>query len=101
MNIVTIKSKVCAIIIDTAKKKSFILFEEVRKSGIPIKATFGRDSIKSQLRIANRLGVKYALIIGQKEALEDAVIAREMNTGAQETVPISKIVDFLKPRLKS
>ena len=86
---------------DTAKKKSFILFEEVRKSGIPIKATFGRDSIKSQLRIANRLGVKYALIIGQKEALEDAVIAREMNTGAQETVPISKIVDFLKPRLKS
>src|SRR3989344_2788498 len=63
---------------DTGKKKSFVVFEELRKAGIPIKATFGRDSIKSQLRIANRLGVKFTLIMGQKEALEEAVILREM-----------------------
>lgn len=86
---------------DTGKKKSFKIFEDVRKAGIPIKATFGRDSIKSQLRIANRLEVKYTLIMGQKEAIEDSVILREMTTGAQESVPMHKIVDVLKQRLKS
>ncbi|MBI2003411.1 MAG: histidine--tRNA ligase [Parcubacteria group bacterium] len=40
---------------DLAKKRSLILFEQFRKAGIPLKASFTRDSIKSQLRIANRL----------------------------------------------
>lgn len=86
---------------DTGKKKSFGIFEAIRKAGIPIKATFGRDSIKSQLRIAHRLEVKYTLLIGQKEALEDSVILREMKTGAQESIPSSKIVEVLKKRLKA
>lgn len=85
---------------DTGKKKSFMVFEELRKAGILVKATFGRDSIKSQLRIANRLEVKYTLIMGQKEALEESIILREMKTGAQESIPITKIVDLLKQRLK-
>jgi len=85
---------------DTGKKKSFMVFEELRKAGIPVKATFGRDSIKSQLRVANRMEVKYTLIMGQKEALEESIILREMKTGAQESIPITKIVDLLKQRLK-
>lgn len=85
---------------DTGKKKSFMVFEELRKAGIPVKATFGRDSIKSQLRIAHRLDVRYTLIMGQKEALEESIILREMKTGAQESIPVTKIVEVLKQRLK-
>ncbi|MEK7582447.1 MAG: histidine--tRNA ligase [Patescibacteria group bacterium] len=85
---------------EMAKRKSLILFEEVRKAGIEIKSSLGRDSIKAQLRIANRLGVKYALIFGQKEALDDTVILREMDSGIQENIPLEKIVDELKKRLK-
>ena len=85
---------------EAAKKKSLALFENLRKSGIDIKSSLGRDSIKSQLRIANRLHVKYALIFGQKEALEGTIIIREMNTGIQETVLLDKVVDVLKKKLK-
>ena len=85
---------------DAAKKKSLILFENLRKAGIEIKSSLGRDSIKSQLRIANRLDVKYTLIFGQKEALEGTIIIREMDTGIQETVLLDKIVDEMKKRLK-
>lgn len=85
---------------DAAKRKSLVLFENLRKGGIEIKSSFGRDSIKSQLRIANRLGVKYTLIFGQKEALEGTIIIREMDTGIQETVLVEKIVDEMKKRLK-
>jgi len=40
------------------------------------------------------------LIFGQKEALDHTVILREMDTGVQETIPLEKIVDALKKRLK-
>lgn len=85
---------------DAAKKKSLVLFENLRKAGIEVKSSLGRDSIKSQLRIANRLGVKYTLIFGQKEALDGAIIIREMDTGIQETVLLDKAVDEMKKRLK-
>jgi histidyl-tRNA synthetase len=85
---------------DAAKKKSLALFESLRKAGIAIKSSLGRDSIKSQLRIANRLGVKYTLIFGQKEALEDTIIIREMNTGIQDTILLDKVVDTIKQKLK-
>jgi len=85
---------------DAAKRKSLTLFENLRKAGVEVKSSFGRDSIKSQLRIAHRLGVKYTLIFGQKEALEATIIIREMDTGIQETVLLDKIVDEMKKRLK-
>lgn len=86
---------------DAAKKRSLMLFEEIRKSGIEIRYSLSRDTIKGQLRMAGRYGVKFALIFGQKEALEGTVILREMETGIQETIPLEKIIDELKKRLKN
>ncbi len=85
---------------ERAKKKSLLVFENLRRAGVPIKASFDRDSIKSQLRIANRLGVKYTLIFGQKEALDDTIIIREMDSGVQETVLLKNVIDEVKNRLK-
>lgn len=85
---------------EAAKRKSLNLFESFRKAGIDARASMGRDSIKSQLRIANRLGVRFALIFGQQEALNGTIIMREMDTGVQETIPLEKIVDEVKKRLK-
>ena len=53
-----------------------------------------------QLKIADKLGAKIALILGQKEALEDNVIIRDMKSGAQETVSIDKVVKEVKKKLK-
>ena len=86
---------------EMAKRKSLVLFDNFRKAGIDAKSSLGRDSIKSQLRIAHRLGVKFALIYGQKEALDGTIILREMYTGIQETIPVEKILDEIKKRLKN
>ncbi|MEK7579898.1 MAG: histidine--tRNA ligase [Patescibacteria group bacterium] len=85
---------------DLAKKRSLMLFEEFRKSGIPLKASLTRDSIKSQLRIANRLGVRFTLILGQREALDGTIILRDMESSVQETLPLKGIVEALKKKLK-
>ncbi len=85
---------------DLAKKKSLKLFEEFRKNNINVSESFGRDSIKAQLRVADRLGADVALIIGQKEAQDETVILREMQSGVQEIIPLEKIIDEVKKRLK-
>ncbi len=83
-----------------AKRKSLKLTEEFRKAKIPIAEFLGRDSLRAQLKMADRLGMKYALILGQKEALEGAILIRDMKTGKQKTVKVNKIIKRVKRLLK-
>ena len=83
-----------------AKRKSLKLVEDFRKAKINIAESLGRDSLKTQLRTADRMGVVYALILGQKEALEGTIIIRDMRSGRQETVKLEKVVGEVKKRLK-
>ena len=84
---------------DEAKKKSLSLIEALRQGKVQVKESLGKDSLKSQLRMADRVGVKLALIFGQKEAFEDSIIIRDLDTGAQETVLISKLVEEVRKRI--
>lgn len=86
---------------DLAKKKSLRLFSELEKHGILVAESFGRGSLKAQLRVANRLGVEVTLILGQKEALDGAAIVKDMVSGTQETVTQEKLTDAVKKILKS
>ena len=83
-----------------ARRKSLKLMEQFRKAKLKMTESFGRDSLKAQLSRADRLGVQYALILGQKEALEGTVIIRSMKTGKQDTVKLTKVVEEMKKRLK-
>ncbi len=82
------------------RQKGLSLLEDFRKARISVAEAFSKDSLKNQLRMADRLKVKYTLILGQKEVFEDMIILREMRTGKQETVNIDKIVDVVKKKLK-
>lgn len=83
-----------------AKRKGLKLFGDFQKAEIPIAESFGRDSLKTQLARANKIGVLYALILGQKETLEGTIIIRDMKTGKQKTIKMDKIIKEMKKRLK-
>lgn len=85
---------------ELAKRKSLKLIEDFREAKILVGESLGRDSLKAQLKIADRIGTKYTLILGQKEALEGNIIIRDMKTGKQETVKLDKVISELKKRLK-
>jgi len=84
-----------------AKKMSLRLIEAFRSSGIKIIESVGKESLKSQLKIADKEEVEIALILGQREVFEENIIIRDMKSGAQETVPIAKVVDEVKRRTRS
>lgn len=84
---------------ELAKKKSFKLFEDLRRAGIRVAGEFGKNSMKSQLKLADKIGAPIALILGQKEALDESIILRDMASGVQEIVLLEKLVPQLKKRL--
>ena len=84
-----------------AKKKGLRLLNDLQNSGIITAAALDRDSLKAQLKIADRQGVPFTLIIGQKEVLEQSVIIREMQGGTQEIVPQRKLIDVIKKKLQN
>ncbi|MBI4458124.1 histidine--tRNA ligase [Candidatus Uhrbacteria bacterium] len=84
---------------DVARRKVVPLFEELRKAGINVASSFSKDSLKSQLEIANRLGSRYTLIIGQKEVLDGTVLIRDMEAGMQEIVDYNRAVGEMKKKL--
>ncbi len=83
-----------------AKRKSLKLLEDFRIARIPISESFSKDSLSVQLGIASRIGAKYTLVFGQKEALEDSIIIRDMKSGRQSTVKIAEVVKELKKCLR-
>lgn len=85
---------------ELAKKKSLKVFEDLRDAGIDIVEALGKNSIKSQLKVADKLGVKMTLILGQKEAIDGTIIIRDMESGIQEIVDIAKVVREVQKRLE-
>jgi len=85
---------------DLAKRRSLSLMEELRKAGITVYESLGKDSIKSQLHISTKVAAEIGLIIGQKEAIDRTVMVREMDSGIQEVIPQDKLIELLKRKLK-
>ena len=86
---------------ELAKKKTLRLFADLQKNGILVSESFGRGSLKSQLRVADKLGVEVTIIVGQKEALDESAIIKDMSSGTQETVTNAKMVNLVKKILKN
>ena len=85
---------------DIARTKALQVLDMLRAQGIFAGFDLCRDSIKAQFRSADRLGVRYALIIGQKEVVDHEVLIRDMETGIQESIPEEKMIEALKERLR-
>ncbi len=82
----------------SAKKKALKLMKNLIAAGIPVSQALAKESLKAQLKSADKEGLSLALILGQKEIYESSVIIRDMRTGLQETVHLDKIVEEIKKR---
>ena len=83
-----------------AKRKSLKLFEEFRAAKIPVAESFSKDSLRTQLNTADKMKIKWVLIFGQKEALEDFITLRDMETGVQKEIKLNKVVEEMKNKIK-
>lgn len=79
-----------------AKLKSLNVIEILRKAHVPMMQSLSKDSLSAQLAVAEKSGAPYTLIFGQKEAMEQSVIVRNMETREQDTVPLTELNTYIK-----
>lgn len=70
-----------------AKDETIKLASILRRAGIAVIEAIGNKSLKAQLRQANTLGIRHAVIIGDQEIKTGTVILRDMTAANQMTLP--------------
>ncbi|TSC70669.1 MAG: histidyl-tRNA synthetase [Parcubacteria group bacterium Gr01-1014_46] len=81
---------------NTAKLKALNVVEMLRKHRIPIYHSITKDKITGQLSGAEYMKATHVLIMGQKEAVEDSMVVRDILSRKQETVSLADLPKFLK-----
>lgn len=81
---------------EMAKKEALKLIWQLRQEKIPFVEAIGKDSLKSQLELANKLKIKYVLILGQKEVAEKSAILKNLETGKQKIIKLKNLKKEIK-----
>ncbi|MBI5574160.1 MAG: histidine--tRNA ligase [Elusimicrobia bacterium] len=87
---------VCATENDDCKKMAFHILSEIRNSGIIADGGYFEKSLKSQMRLADALGTKYAVIIGDEEIKNKKIILRDMKVQQQKEIGLDGAIEEIK-----
>ncbi len=74
---------------------ALLLADELQAKGLCTDILLEGDSVKSMMRHANKMGAKYALLIGPDEQAQKVVSVKNMMTGTDEKVPQRDLVSYL------
>jgi histidyl-tRNA synthetase len=67
-----------AVLGEKAQEKGFSILQELRKAGISAVMDFENKSLKSQLKIADHMGAKVAILLGDRELNEGVATIRPL-----------------------
>ncbi len=84
-----------ALLGEKAKRKGFILQQNLRQQGITVQMNYADQCLKKQLKSAHNLGAPYVVIMGDDEIKNQRVILKDMKDGTQENVPLEQLIGKL------
>ncbi len=82
-----------------AKKVGLAIINQLNNWGIGATGAFAKESLKAQLKYADKLNAPLGIIIGTREVFDNTVIIRDMKTGVQDTASIDFLEKTIKDRL--
>lgn len=77
---------------EKAQVEAFKLLNQLRKAGKSAAMDYAGRSMKAQMKQANKLNAKYAIIMGDDEIAEGAVMLRSMSDSQQEKVAAADVL---------
>ncbi len=84
---------------EAAFEKALELARNLRREGIRCSLEFGSGSLKSQLRIANRLDARHVLIVGENELARDSYVVKDLADSSQRELAPAEIASYLREKL--
>jgi histidyl-tRNA synthetase len=83
----------------SARQSLFLLAIELRRAGLSAELDYAGRSLKTQMKEADRLGARWAVLIGEDELKANTLTLRDMVTGDQSTIPRSEAIEAIKQKL--
>ena len=77
------------------RMKAFSLVQLLRSEGLKADMDHCGRSLKAQFKFANKTGTKWTGVIGDDEAAAGSVKLKNMQTGEETTVPVSRVRDII------
>ena len=71
----------------------------MRSEGIRAEGDSVGRSVKAQMKYANKIGAKYSVILGDNEIAEDTANLKNMETGEQEQIKVSELVEIMNKKI--
>lgn len=72
---------------------------ELRSQGVPAICYPGSPKLQKQLKNADRLGVRFVIVIGPDESAAGTIALKDLKKGAQDVLPRNEAVATIKSRL--
>jgi len=85
---------------DRARQRAFVLTQQLRAEGLATEMDYGGASLKSQMRKADKLQVRFVAILGDEELTRGALQLRHMTAKTQEVVPFEQVSQVLIRRIR-
>jgi len=79
-----------------SKLLSLSVIESLRQVKIPLCLSLAKDRLGAQVSVVEKQHIPYFIIMGKKEALDKTAIVRNIDTHAQEIVPLSELPKYMK-----
>ncbi|MDO8964792.1 MAG: histidine--tRNA ligase [Coriobacteriia bacterium] len=77
----------------------FALTARLRGAGVAAEMDHQARSLKSQMKLADRLGARYVVVIGPDEVAAGEAVVRDMSSASEERAPIEALPELLAARL--
>ncbi|MFW6047090.1 MAG: histidine--tRNA ligase [Candidatus Woesearchaeota archaeon] len=77
------------------------LASNLRKLNLSVEIDLMNRSMKSQLKYANKLNVKYVLFVGEEEVKNKNVKVKNMSKGKEEIVNLQQVPEYISKELKN
>ncbi|MDY6821716.1 MAG: histidine--tRNA ligase [Deferribacterota bacterium] len=81
-------------------KHAVELAQNLRQGGIPTSIDYDMVSIKSQFKMANKLNVDYAVVIGEDELNFEYYTLKNMTSGEQVKIEKNNLLSYLKRNME-
>jgi histidyl-tRNA synthetase len=80
-----------------AQVRAAVVANELRRAGVSTVVGAATRSLRAQLRHANQLGARYALVIGTEELAAGTIGLRNLETSEQESLPLERVIVKIRP----
>ena len=75
---------------------ALVLADRLRGAGLAVELGFS-GNMKKRMARANKANARFAVILGEDEAARGAATLRDLDSGAQEEVPLAALEERLRP----